>query len=425
MLSQTELTNLNEIISDDSKTFESIADSFQKSFTKLDQFKVGLGLWIMIKENLLNLSQRLAAFYIIYDMYKQEDSQTTPFIPLLLECFEKSTINIEKKMLKDLIGFNSPSPKITIREYIESGKNIGNIEISEKEMEQHWRMHASNKDRCIQENNDWISPVLYDNTDNENSHNLNNDVTQNEKSQENMPVFDISKMSPEELNFDSFEPNFLTYYPNSNQQFYNDEPMWILPTLKYDFIWDFTMAPIQDTLSNLLNKPLKNKPLNEEQSNFIIETIEENPNILKEIGFKPDNLFELIEKNESLATEIFFKLSNHTGFEDYLTLFLEKNWSVNSLKVVNKLIQKIEFPAQFITSYLKHILKNFESEPKKDQKVRLGRLISFFILNLLDHEHISINMIPPSINSLFNEKNKDKDILKLQEKINTIKNLKQ
>ena len=240
-----------------------------------------------------------------------------------------------------------------------------------------------------------------------------------------MPVFDISKMSPEELNFDSFEPNFLTYYPNSNQQFYNEEPMWILPTLKYDFIWDFTMAPIQDTLSNLLNKPLKNKSLNDEQFNFILETVEENPNILKEIGFKPDNLFELIEKNESLATEIFFKLSNHTGFEDYLTLFLEKNWSVNSLKVVNKLIQKIEFPAQFITSYLKHILKNFESEPKKDQKVRLGRLISFFILNLLDHEHISINMIPPSINSLFNEKNKDKDILKLQEKINTIKNLKQ
>ena len=403
MLSQNELSNLHEIISDDSKTFESIADSFQKSFTKLDQFKVGLSLWIMIKENLLNLSQRLASFYIIYDMYKQEDSQTTPFVPLLLECFEKSTINIEKKMLKDLIGFNSPSPKITIREYIESGKNLGNIEISEKEMEQHWRMHASNKDRCIQENNDWISPV---------------------KSQENMPVFDISKMSPEELNFDSFEPNFLTYYPNSNQQFYNDEPMWILPTLKYDFIWDFTMAPIQDTLSNLLNKPLKNKPLNEEQFNFIIETIEENPNILKEIGFKPDNLFELIEKNESLATEIFFRLSNHNGFEDYLTLFLDKNWSVNSLKVVNKLIQKIEFPSQFITSYLRHIIKNFENEPKKDQKLRLAKLISFFILNLLDHEHININMIPSSINSLFNEKNKDKDILKLQEKINTLKNLK-
>ena len=326
-------------------------------------------------------------------------------------------------MLKDLIEFNSPSPKITIRDYIENGKNLENIEIPESEIEQYWRMHEIHKDKCIlQENTDYICPVLYDNSENENSHNSNNDITQNEKSQETMPTFDISKMSPEELNFDSFEPNFLTYYPNSNQQFYNEEPMWILPTLKYDFIWDFTMAPIQDTLSNLLNKPLKNKLLNEEQTNFIIETIEENPNILKEIGFKPDNLFELIEKNELLATEIFFRLSNQTGFEDYLSLFLEKNWSVNSLKVVNKLIQKIDFPSPFITSYLKHIIKNFEDETKKDQKKRLAKLISFFILNLLDHEHITIDIIPSSINCLFNEKQKDPDILQLQEKINAYKN---
>ena len=256
MMTQNDLSNLNQIISDDTKTFESIAESFQKAFSKLDQFKVGLSLWIMIKQNLLNLSQRLASFYIIYDMYKQEDSKTTPFIPLFLECLEKSTINIEKKMLKDLIEFNSSSSKIIIREYIENGKNLENIVIPETDMEQYWRMHDAHKDKCIQENPDWISPVLYDNTDNEN---INNDVTQNEKNQETMPVFDISKMSPEELNFESFEPNFLTYYPNSNQQFYNDEPMWILPTLKYDFIWDFTMAPIQDTLSNLLSKPLKNK----------------------------------------------------------------------------------------------------------------------------------------------------------------------
>ena len=419
MLTQNELTTLHQIISDDSKTFESIADTFQKSFTKLDQFKVGLSLWIMIKENLLNLSQRLASFYIIYDMYKQEDSKTTPFVPLILECLEKSTINIEKKMLKGLIEFNFSSSKSTIREFIESGKNCENIEIPENELEQYWRMHDAHKDKCIQENNDLISPVLYDNTDNDNG---NNDVTQNEKSQETMPAFDISKMSPEELNFDSFEPNFLTYYPNCNQQFYNDEPMWILPTLKYDFIWDFTMAPIQDILSNLLNRPLKNKSLNEEQTSFIGETIEENPNILKEIGFSPNNLFDLIEKNESLATDIFFKLSNHSGFEDYLTLFLDRDWSVNSLKVVNKLIQKIEFPSQFITGYLKHIIKNYESENKKDQKNRLAKLISFFILNLLDHEHITIGMIPSTINNLFNEKSRDPDVLKLQEKLKILKN---
>ena len=423
MLTQSELSTLHQIVSDDSKTFETIAQSFQNSFQKLEQFKVGLSLWIMIKQNLLSLSQRLASFYIIYDMYKQEDSKTTPFIPLFLECLEKSTINIEKKMLKDLIEFNSFSTKITVREFIENGKNMDNINIPENDLKQYWRMHESHKDKCIQENTDFISPVLYDNTDLDIDNNLdnkdiiNNDVTQNVQNQENMPIFDISKMSPEELNFDSIEPNFLTYYPNSNNQFFQDEPMWILPTLKYDFIWDFTMAPVQDTLSNLLNKPLKNKTLNEEQFNFIIETIEENPNILKEIGFKPDNLFELIEKNENLATEILYKVANHVGFEGYLNLFLEKKWTINLLKVVNKLIQKIDFPRQFITTFLKHMITCYENEQKKESKVRLSKLISFFLLNLLDHEHITTDMIPESITTLISENIKEHDIQKLNDKL--------
>ena len=422
MLNQSELATLHQIVSDDTKTFESIAQLFQEKFEKFEQFKVGLSLWIMIKQNLLSLSQRLASFYIIYDMYKQEDSKTTPFIPLFLECLEKSTINIEKKMLKDLIEFNSFSTKITVREFIENGKSLENINIPENDLKQYWRMHESHKDKCIQENTDFISPVLYDNSDLEidnlgNKDIINNDVTQNVQNQENMPIFDISKMSPEELNFDSIEPNFLTYYPNSNNQFFQDEPMWILPTLKYDFIWDFTMAPVQDTLSNLLNKPLKNKTLNEEQFNFIIETIEENPNILKEIGFKPDNLFELIEKNENLATEILYKVANHAGFEGYLNLFLEKKWSINLLKVVNKLIQKIDFPRQFITTFLKHMITCYENEQKKESKVRLSKLISFFLLNLLDHEHITTDMIPESITTLINENLKEHDIQKLNEKI--------
>lgn len=414
MLSQNDLSTLYQIISDESKTFEYIANTFQKSFSKIEQFKVGLSLWIIIKENLLNITQRLSSFYILYDMYRQEEVQTTPFIPLLLECLENSSVNIEKKMLIGLIEFTFSSSKLTVREYIDSGKTLEDIIIPD--MEQYWRMHDTTKEKCNQEINDWISPVIYDSNENNFNH---TDISKSEKSPENLPLFDLTKMSPEEISFDCFEPNFLTYYPNSNYQFYNEEPMWILPTLKYDFIWDFTMAPIQETLSNLLNKPLKNKALTEEQNNFIIECIDENPNILNEIGFKPDNFFELIEKNEILATEILYKISGHHGFENYLTLFLEKNWSVNSLKVANKIIQKVELPPLFITKYIKHIIQNYVSE-KKDSKIRLAKLITIFINNLLDHEHINVKMIPSEIKEIFDGGIQDDDIRKLQEKINQI-----
>jgi len=68
MLNQSELTTLHQIVSDDTKTFESIAQLFQEKFEKFEQFKVGLSLWIMIKQNLLSLSKVWAYFYIIYHL---------------------------------------------------------------------------------------------------------------------------------------------------------------------------------------------------------------------------------------------------------------------------------------------------------------------------------------------------------------------
>ena len=55
MLSQNELTLLYDIIQDEGKTFENIAANFQKSFQKTEQFKVGITLWFLIKDNVIKL----------------------------------------------------------------------------------------------------------------------------------------------------------------------------------------------------------------------------------------------------------------------------------------------------------------------------------------------------------------------------------
>ena len=405
MLSPNELSTLYTIISDDSKTFEIIAQNFQKFYGKLEQFKVGITLWFLLKENLLNLIQRLSSFYLLYDIYKQEQVNTTPFIPLLLESLENSKINCEKKLLIDLLDFNFQN-KISVKEFIET---YSNEEIKVPDMQSYWKNHNTTKEKITKEINDWIRPVIYDN---------NGNINNLSKSPENMPLFDITSLSNEEINFNYFEPNFLTYYPNSNYPFYEDEPMWILPTLKYDFIWDFTMSPVQENLNNLINRPLKNKSLTPEQIDYIIETIGENPNILKEINFTPDSIMKLIEKNDDLATQILYKISDYNGFEEYLSEFLTKNWSVNSMKVVSKIIQRIEIPDIFIRKYLQHIMDNYKNEKKKESKTRLARLTAFFIINLIEHEHIGINIIPEEVNEIFNEKTKDDDIIKLKKILN-------
>ena len=405
MLSPNELSTLYTIISDDSKTFEIIAQNFQKFYGKLEQFKVGITLWFLLKENLLNLIQRLSSFYLLYDIYKQEQVNTTPFIPLLLDSLENSKINCEKKLLIDLLDFNFQN-KISIKEFIET---YSNDEIKVPDMQSYWKNHNTTKEKITKEINDWIRPVIYDN---------NGNINNLSKSPENMPLFDITSLSNEEINFNYFEPNFLTYYPNSNYPFYEDEPMWILPTLKYDFIWDFTMSPVQENLNNLINRPLKNKSLTPEQIDYIIETIGENPNILKEINFTPDSIMKLIEKNDDLATQILFKISDYNGFEDYLSEFLTKNWSVNSMKVISKIIQRIELPDIFIKKYLQHLMDNYKNEKKKESKTRLARLTAFFISNLIEHEHLGKNIIPEEVNEIFKDKCKDDDILKLKKILN-------
>jgi hypothetical protein len=405
MLSHNELSTLYTIISDDSKTFEIIAQNFQKFYGKLEQFKVGITLWFLLKENLLNLIQRLSSFYLLYDIYKQEQVNTTPFIPLLLDSLENSKINCEKKLLIDLLDFNFQN-KISIKEFIET---YSNDEIKVPDMQSYWKNHNTTKEKITKEINDWIRPVIYDN---------NGNINNLSKSPENMPLFDITSLSNEEINFNYFEPNFLTYYPNSNYPFYEDEPMWILPTLKYDFIWDFTMSPVQENLNNLINRPLKNKSLTDEQISYILETIGENPNILKEINFTPDSIMKLIEKNDDLATQILFKISDYNGFEDYLSEFLTKNWSVNSMKVISKIIQRIELPDIFIKKNLQHHMDNYKNEKKKESKTRLARLTAFFISNLIEHEHLGKNIIPEEVNEIFHDKCKDDDIIKLQKILN-------
>jgi hypothetical protein len=49
------------------------------------------------------LSQRLSAFYILYQMDKGEKVSTTPFLPIILETLQTSNINTEKKLLLEFI----------------------------------------------------------------------------------------------------------------------------------------------------------------------------------------------------------------------------------------------------------------------------------------------------------------------------------
>jgi hypothetical protein len=61
---------------------------------------------------------------------------------------------------------------------------------------------------------------------------------------------------------------------------------------------------------------MNNKHITEEQVKYILEVLSDNPKILVDIQFTPENLMKLIEKNHNLATEIFLKISKSEIFQE-------------------------------------------------------------------------------------------------------------
>ena len=108
----------------------------------------------------------------------------------------------------------------------------------------------------------------------------------------------------------------MTYFPNTNYPYLDDEPMWIMPTLNFDFVWDFTMTPEPDTLVAILNKPMNDRLVSEEEIKVALNLIEKDPELLKQINFSPENLMKLVDKNDSFAGEILLKISKSIIFEE-------------------------------------------------------------------------------------------------------------
>ena len=382
MLSQSELTTLYNIISDETKSFELISETFQKTYSKSEQFKIGITLWFLIKDNLLNLSQRLSSFYILYDMYRNEKLQSIPFIPIVLQTLNETKNKIEQKFLIDFIENKIEYSKTQINTYIEDTEK--NININIPNLEDYWKNYKNQTEKINKIINDWMRPIIYEKKENKNN-----------------KLYNLNQLTPIEVSMNYFEPNYMSFYPNINYPFYEDEPLWIIPSLKHNFIYDFYLTKEKDSISNILFKPFNNQIINQKEIDFIMNILNDNPNILSEINFNSEKFMLLIEKNDSFAFNILLKISNTNLFQDYLKAFLTVKFTENSMKVISKIITNISLTKSFINSYIIHIIENFKEENKIDEKNKLGRYIVHFINKLLDENFIKVNDIPKEIENLY------------------------
>ena len=234
MLSQKDLSLLYQIISDDNQTFKKISDSFQNNFKKEIQINVGTTLMFLLRDNLLNIHQRIISYYIFYDITKDEKMESNPYLPIILERLQNCKNKNEQNFLVDFLYHQINYLNITIQEYLKD--NTKEFKMNLNQIQMQWDKYykeIKNKKNIDLKTSDKIRPVIYDrkksdikNIDNHNNFNLlmNSNNTSN----------DIEK----EFNLNYFNPNYMSYYPLNNNTFFNSEPIWLFPSLRHNFIWE-------------------------------------------------------------------------------------------------------------------------------------------------------------------------------------------
>ena len=94
MLSSNELSYLYKIISDENQTFENISQKFFESFNEADYMRIAMTLYILIKDNLFNKTQRIISFYILYLLKRKFNYEISPVLTLILETIQKTNYKI-------------------------------------------------------------------------------------------------------------------------------------------------------------------------------------------------------------------------------------------------------------------------------------------------------------------------------------------
>lgn len=240
MLSPNELSDLYKIISDENQTFENISQSFSESFKKCDQLKIATSLCILIKDNLLNLHQRLISFYLLYLMKKNDNLEITPFLPFIVETIKTSKNKNEQNFLSDFLCNQINYLNTSVKNYIKDNTKVPKIKANYLQALIEKYYMEQNKIGNNKRTYDYIRHVLYDRK--------KSDI----KNVENHLNDDLAKSINvnDELGFKYYVPNYMSFCPmnmnlnnqkNNNgnrREIFDREPIWLLPNLKHSFIWE-------------------------------------------------------------------------------------------------------------------------------------------------------------------------------------------
>ncbi|ESP05125.1 hypothetical protein LOTGIDRAFT_227818 [Lottia gigantea] len=406
-----ELASLLSVLSEDAtqtQTFEALSTSFHHYFSKQDHFKVGSAIVLLLQNRdlLPHPTQKLAAIYLLYDMYKTDNVSVNPFAPVFIHLLNPPTEKSESGQydLHWAISPISQSERVFLSQLITSPtkdmhkKNptqVLQMEVTSQPCDiSGLQVNLVEKQSELPHLSKSAIPCVVPDPDNK-------PTSFEQFNKPGMINPDVQRQTLEKLLTgtkppveNAMKPEFIRLAPPLH--YAEDELVWMNPCMgEVDVIWDATMGLSSSTGSKVRRLMVEafRTQLQPSQQQFILDELEKDPKLVYQIGLTPAKLPDLVERHPLIAIEALLKLMVSSQITDYFSVLVNMEMSLHSMEVVNRLTTQVELPPEFIHLYISNCISTCETIQDKYMQNRLVRLVCVFLQSLIRNRTIDVRDI--------------------------------
>ncbi|KAL5457229.1 hypothetical protein EMCRGX_G034474 [Ephydatia muelleri] len=380
----------------DNSNLESIAASLHRQFGRTEHFRIGNALTLMLQhKDLLPLSaQRIAAIFLLYELYHSDPVSQNSFVQFFIELLKPSieddreslglpcghSLNqVEKAFLCQLLSPTAASRGL----FKKTPASIANVDPSSIQMPDIAVILASIQEPPFDfpsRHKVGMSTILAD---------PDPTVMSRIDGTAAGQAAETFICGGDGLTDQVFEPGFLRPVPPL--YVCEDEVTWLNPSgTQYSIQWDDQMCVGGTTESKRLITKAHREALTPAEHQILLSKLESDPKMVYQIGLSPQKLPQLVERNPTIAIEALYKMSDSPQISEYFITLVNMDMSLHSMEVMNVLTTRVEVSTEFLHLYITNCIKKCRDIQDKSFQSRLVRLLCVFLQSLLRNKIINV-----------------------------------
>jgi CCR4-NOT transcription complex subunit 11 len=338
---------------------------------------------LLIKQgDISGIVQKMCVFYSLFDLFKSDGQNETPFAIFFLGLLESKEQNfqklnlIEKNFLTQLMTTGTrdlakQTPRLILQADVIASFQTDPVLLKKTCMEKQAELPATVRSGIMN-----LVSAAMPNT--------------SEKSIKDLLEGLCLEDSPLK---NTFAPQFITVAPplmpceDELVWFDLTNPAWHKP------MYDASIDPSKssETEAKKLIQQAFQQVLTMQNQNILISELDNDPNMVNTIGLTPAKLPDLVENNPMIAIEILMKLmhSSH-DITEYFSVLVNIELSLHSMEVVNRLTAIVDLPKEFIHLYISNCITTCENMKDKYMQNRLVRLVCVFLQSLIRNKIVNV-----------------------------------